>query len=290
MKMIKKPSWLKVKLPSGDRYKQVKHLKNSLNLVTVCEEARCPNLEECWNEKHATFMLLGKECTRNCNFCSVGFNKYPVFQGDDEARRISLAVSDLELKYCVLTSVTRDDLEDGGASVFAETIKQIRQKNPDTLIELLVPDFQGNKLSMDLVLNSRPSVIGHNLETSRQLHNRVRPHANYDMSLKVLRYFKDKDPLMVTKSSFMVGLGETDKDVKEMLVDLKKVSVDIVYIGQYLQPAKHSLKVSRYVEEKLFDEYREFGESLGIKTIKSGSLVRSSYMALQSYLKVISNL
>jgi len=286
--MIKKPSWLKVKLPSGDRYKHVKLLKNSLNLVTVCEEARCPNLEECWNEKHATFMLLGKECTRNCNFCSVGFNKHPLFKDNDEASRISLAVKELGLKYCVLTSVTRDDLDDGGALVFAETVKQIREKNPQTLIELLVPDFKGNKLNIDIVLNSNPSVIGHNLETSRQLHKRVRPQADYNLSLEVLRYFKEKNPSMVTKSSFMVGLGETNKDVKEMLVDLKTALVDIVYIGQYLQPARNSLKVSRYVESKLFNEYSSLGESIGIKTVKAGSLVRSSYRALSSYLKVTS--
>ena len=280
--MLRKPSWLKTKIPGGEAYQQIRALKERHNLATVCEEARCPNLAECWAKNHATFMLFGKKCTRACRFCDVDTGK-PLPPDPDEPRKVAEATKALGVKYCVITSVNRDDLPDNGSALFAETVRQLKTQNPGILVELLIPDLQGSEPDLKTILDSNPDVLGHNLETSRRMHPTARPQSNYDTSLRVLQNAKKMAPQLFVKSAFMVGLGETDGEVKEMLLDLKNHGADIVHIGQYARPQAWNLPVVRYVAPEQFREFEDFGRSIGIRAILAGPLVRSSYRAETTY-------
>ncbi|MEG8945505.1 lipoyl synthase [Rosettibacter firmus] len=272
----KRPEWLKVRLPSGKNYKDVYELMRKSKLNTVCEEAKCPNIAECWNRRTATFMILGDTCTRSCGFCNVKLgipNKVDL----DEPRRVAESVEVLKLNHVVITSVNRDELYDGGASIFSETVRLIRQKMPETTIELLIPDFKGEEHAFNIIMQNKPDILNHNLETVKRLYHVVRPQAKYERSLNVIKWFKEKG--LKTKSGIMVGIGETKEEVIELLHDLYNHGCDIVTIGQYLQPTKNHLPVHRYVTLEEFQFYKEYGLKLGFKAIESSPLVRSSYHA-----------
>ncbi len=272
----RKPDWLKVRLPSGDNYKEVMELMRRSSLNTVCEEANCPNLAECWNSKTATFMILGDTCTRSCGFCNVKLG-IPNEVDKDEPRRVAESVVDLGLKHVVITSVDRDELKDGGASIFAETIKLINQKMPDTTIEILIPDFKGSEESFNIIMQYPPDILNHNLETVERLYHAVRPQADYQRSLDLLQWFKNKG--LRTKSGIMVGIGERTEEVIGIMRDLREHGCDIMTIGQYLQPTKEHLPVDRFVTPEEFDMYRNEGMKMGFMAVESGPLVRSSYHA-----------
>lgn len=274
----RKPAWLRKKIPAGHGYTHLKKIKEHYQLATVCEEARCPNMGECWEKKHATFMILGNRCTRTCLFCSVE-KKTPSPPDESEPLRIAKAINELGIRYSVITSVTRDDLEDGGAELFARTVEAIRELNPHVVIELLIPDFKARIESLQRVVLSNPDILGHNLETSRRLHQTCRRASHYDQSLKVLTLIKQINPDQITKSAFMVGLGETDEEILEMLKDLEKQRVDKVCIGQYLQPSTVSMPVARFLTEPDYEKYRAWGKDLGFSSIQAGPFVRSSYPA-----------
>jgi lipoyl synthase len=273
---LRRPEWLKVKLPSGKNYIELKELVVNSKLNTVCEDARCPNLAECWSRKTATFMILGEVCTRSCGFCSVKLGK-PLDLDYDEPGRVAEAVQELGLKYAVITSVNRDDKELGGADIFALTVEKIKKLNPQCKVEVLIPDFKGSIEALQIVLNSRPDVLNHNIETVKRLYHFVRPQANYEQTLELLKRAKEKG--FVTKSGLMVGLGETNDEVIDLLKDLRAVNCDILTIGQYLRPTANHLPVQRYVTPGEFDMFRKLGYELGFKHIESGPLVRSSYHA-----------
>lgn len=271
-----KPQWLKVKLPTGKPYQQLKSLVDSHKLNTVCESAACPNRGECWARSTATLMILGNTCTRSCGFCNVITGK-PTQLDLDEPRRVADAVRLMSLSYAVITSVNRDELADGGASVWAQTIMQVRAASPGTRIEVLIPDFCGNWSALDTVLDARPDVLNHNVETVPRLYLRVRPQAKLDRSLELLRRAKQRG--FITKSGFMVGLGETDAEVIELLSMLKKSDVDLVTIGQYMQPTQNHLPVDRWVPPDKFEYFHQIGMQMGFQAVFSGPLVRSSYHA-----------
>ncbi len=273
---VRRPEWLKVKIPTGDNYRMLKNLVQSKKLNTVCEDARCPNMAECWHRKTATFMILGETCTRSCGFCSVKLGK-PDELDYDEARRVAESVRDLGLKHAVITSVNRDDQKLGGADIFALTISKIKDLSPECRVEVLIPDFRGVWEALYRVLDAKPDILNHNIETVPRLYHFVRPQANYERTLELLRRAKEKG--FTTKSGFMVGLGETDEEVLELLKDLKGVNCDIVTIGQYLRPDKDHLPVQRYVHPDQFRKYRESGMSMGFRHVEAGPLVRSSYHA-----------
>ena len=279
---IRKPEWLKVKLPSGKNYVDLKKLvlKNTLN--TVCEDARCPNIAECWERKTATFMILGDVCTRSCGFCSVKTGK-PEPLDWDEPDRVANAVLKLDLNHAVITSVNRDELENGGAEIYALTIKKIKEKNPHCKIEVLIPDFCGNWDALQIVLNAKPNILNHNIETVPRLYKLVRPQAKYERTLELLKISKVQN--LTTKSGFMVGLGEEDDEVYNIMNDLRKVACDILTIGQYLQPTKNHLPVTRYITPETFKEYNKIGLEMGFKHVESGALVRSSYHADKHFTK-----
>ena len=247
-------------------------------LVTVCEEARCPNLSECWSKKTATFMILGDTCTRSCRFCAVKTGKGGALD-PDEPRRVAESAQALGLKHTVVTSVNRDELPDGGARHFAQTIHWLRALLPDTIIEVLTPDFLGNKANIQIVVDAKPHVFNHNIETVPRLYRRVRPQARYPRSLQFLQYVKRADPGIYTKSGLMVGLGETRDEVVALLEDLKAHDVDAVTIGQYLRPTKNHLPVAEYVHPDVFAEYKAIGEAMGFLFVASGPFIRSSYNA-----------
>jgi len=272
----KRPDWLKVRLPIGQNYKDVYQLMRKSKLNTVCEEAKCPNLAECWNNRTATFMILGDTCTRSCGFCNVKLGM-PNELDLDEPRRVAESVETLQLKHVVITSVNRDELKDGGASIFSETVKLIRQKMPKTTIEILIPDFKGDENSFEIIMQNPPDILNHNLETVKRLYHAVRPQAKYERSLDLITWFKKKG--LKTKSGIMVGIGETKNEVFELMEDLFNSGCDIMTIGQYLQPTKNHLPVHRYVTLEEFAEYKEFGLKLGLKAVESSPLVRSSYHA-----------
>lgn len=275
-----KPDWLKITLPKGNNYNKIKETVHRYHLNTVCLSARCPNLGECWGRKTATFMILGDACTRKCQFCAVNTGNPKGVFDQAEPKRIAQAVRDLGLDYAVITSVTRDDLPDGGAEVFAETIKEIKQLSPKTKIEILIPDFAGDFNALKKVLSAHPLVLGHNVETVARLTPIIRDQqANYNTSLELLRNSKELYPDIKTKSGFMVGLGETEEEIFATLKDLKNVKVDIVTIGQYLQPTKKHLPVKNYIKPKQFENFRKYGLELGFSAVFSGPLVRSSYHA-----------
>lgn len=282
----KKPSWIKVKAPIGENYLHIKETVEKQKFATVCQEARCPNLGECWAGGTATVMLMGEICTRGCRFCSVQTGK-PAPLDDLEPFRVAdslSAVSDLD--YIVLTSVDRDDLEDGGARHFAMTIQMIKERRPDMLVEVLTPDFFGREDLLKIVVDSEPDVFGHNMETVRRLTSRVRDkRAGYDLSLKVLKKIKEMAPERFTKTSLMLGLGETDEEIRQTLRDLREVGCDVVTFGQYLQPTKLKLKVEEFVTPEKFDQWREEAETMGFLYVASGPLVRSSYRAGEFFMK-----
>ncbi|MBV9850258.1 MAG: lipoyl synthase [Armatimonadetes bacterium] len=272
------PEWLTIRLPRRGDIDEVAHLMRAQKLVTVCEEARCPNLSECWSKKTATFMILGDTCTRSCRFCAVKTGKGGPLD-PDEPRRVAESAKALGLKHTVVTSVNRDELPDGGAHHFARTIHWLRETLPDTIIEVLTPDFLGNKANIQIVVDAKPHVYNHNIETVPRLYRRVRPQARYPRSLQLLQYVKQADPGIYTKSGLMVGLGETRDEVIALLEDLKAHDVDAVTIGQYLKPGKKYLDVVEYVHPDVFAEYKAIGEAMGFLFVASGPFIRSSYNA-----------
>jgi lipoic acid synthetase len=276
----RKPPWLKKRLPPLQDLQGVKSILDEGDLHTVCEEARCPNLGECFCSGTATFLILGKICTRNCSFCAVEHG-IPAPIDETEPEKVAQAVKKMGIQYVVITSVTRDDLPDGGASLFAKTIKAIRAMDPKIKIEVLIPDFQGNPSSLDIVLKESPDVMNHNIETISRLYSQVRPQADYKRSLNLLTKSKELYPHLFTKSGFMLGLGEIHEEVLELLRDLRKVGCDFLTIGQYLQPRKYRLPVERFVPPEEFEEYKRIGEEMGFRAVASGPFVRSSFHASQ---------
>jgi lipoic acid synthetase len=273
-----RPDWLKVRFPSHDNYWRLKALVKENSLNTVCEDARCPNIGECWGAGTATFMILGDVCTRSCKFCAVETGR-PHEYDLDEPRRVADAIQKLKLGYAVITSVDRDDLEDGGAYIFAETIRRTREHSPRIRLEVLIPDFKGSLAALQTVVSARPDVLAHNVETVERLYRAARAGSRYLRSLGLLRNVKSLASGMVTKSSIMVGLGETWEEILGVLRDLQAVQVDIVTLGQYLQPSKKHLSVERFYTPSEFDELRLYANSLGFRHVESGPLVRSSYHA-----------
>lgn len=281
---LKKPDWLKVKIPSGDEYKSIYRILQKNNLSTVCQEARCPNISECWKQKSTTVMILGRICTRSCRFCAVKTGNPKGFLDPQEPEHVAGVIKSLGLKYVVITSVDRDDLEDYGSQLYADTIRVINKMNPQVKVEALIPDFNDSAECLKRIVDARPYVVGHNVETVRRLTPHIRDRrCGYDKSLSVLRQCKELDPRMITKSGFMVGLGEQEHEMEETLHDLKDAGVDIVTIGQYLQPTTKHVPVQRYYTPDDFDRLRKVGEGMGIGRVISGPLVRSSYHAAEVF-------
>lgn len=278
MSNAKKPDWLKIRVKSNQKIDDVVEVLRRFSLHTVCEQAQCPNIYECFSKKTATFLIMGDVCTRDCTFCDVKKGN-PKELNTDEPGMVAEAVEALGLEYVVITSVTRDDLEDGGASYFAECIRSIKGKSKHTKIEVLIPDFKGSFESVSKVVKASPDVVAHNIETIERLYPCVRPLASYRRSLDVLRMVKEINRSVFTKSGIMVGLGETKDEVKKALEDLRKAECDFVTIGQYLSPSKNHHPVVEFVHPDVFEEYKEFAISIGFKFVMSGPLVRSSYMA-----------
>jgi lipoic acid synthetase len=274
----RKPSWLKVKAPGGENYMRLRHMMRDLNLHTVCEEAHCPNIGECWEHGTATFMILGDVCTRNCAYCAVSHGRPPKYD-IEEPSRVAQAIAELNLRHAVITSVDRDDLPDFGAYIFAETIRQIHQRLPDCSIEVLVPDFQGNEDSIRAVLEAGPDIYNHNTETVPRLYKRARPGGRYPRLLEIFRIAKRIAPHIPTKTGIILGLGETNEEVVQVMQDLRSVDVDILTLGQYLRPSDGHIPLDRYVTPQEFRELYEIGMSLGFRHVESGPLVRSSYHA-----------
>jgi lipoic acid synthetase len=274
----KRPEWLKAPAPVGDNYRDLKQLVTDLKLHTVCESAACPNIGDCWNRRTATFMILGNLCTRRCGFCAVQKGA-PLPVDSDEPRRVAEAVSRMGLQFAVITSVNRDDQPDGGAGIFAATIRAIRERVPGCGVEVLVPDFQGSHEAMDIVLDAQPDVMNHNTETVPRLYKQVRLGARFERSLEMLAYAKQKSPQTPTKSGLMLGLGETLDEVREVMLSLRNHNVDIVTLGQYLRPSLKHLPIVRYVPVEDFAALKSFGLELGFRHVESGPLVRSSYHA-----------
>lgn len=276
---LRKPEWIKVRIPSGEKYQELKKLVKG-TLHTVCEEARCPNIEECWNGGTATFMLMGDTCTRGCRFCHVKTGNPRGALDPGEPQKITDAVLKLNLTYVVLTSVDRDDLSDGGASHFAKTIQAIKEKNPKILVEALMPDFNSDFRSLDVMIESKAEVLAQNIETVKRLTRKVRDYkSGYQKTLHVLAYLKQKKPSLFTKSSLMLGLGEKDSEILETMDDLRAAQVDILTLGQYLQPSKKQLPVEEYVLPSRFEMFADIGRKKGFKFVAAGPLVRSSYRA-----------
>ena len=273
---IKKPNWLRVKLPIGENYKKVRALVDEHKLHTICESGSCPNMGECWGEGTATFMILGNICTRSCGFCAVQTGK-PLAADLLEPSRVAHSVKTMGVKHAVITSVDRDDLKDGGSEIWAETVNAIRKESPDTTLETLIPDFMGKWENLQNIIDVAPEIVSHNLETVRRLTKQVRIQAKYDRSLEVL--FRLKKGGMRTKSGVMLGLGESHEEVIETMEDLRSVQVDILTLGQYLQPTPKHLPVVEFITPQRFEEYKELGLKMGFRYVESGPLVRSSYHA-----------
>ena len=273
---IGKPKWLRVKLPTGESYREVRRLVDKHKLHTICESGSCPNMGECWGEGTATFMILGNICTRSCGFCAVKTGR-PLAVDLMEPKRVSESVKLMKVKHAVLTSVDRDDLTDGGADIWVETVKAIRRASPTTTLETLIPDFVGKWNNLQKIIDVAPEIVSHNLETVRRLTKEVRIQAKYDRSLEVL--FRLKKGGMKTKSGIMLGLGETEEEVIETMEDLRSVNVDILTLGQYLQPTPKHLFVQEFITPEQFQYYKDLGLKMGYKYVESGPLVRSSYRA-----------
>ena len=273
----KKPEWIRVKLPTGKKYTELRSVVDRYNLHTICTSGSCPNMGECWGHGTATFMILGNICTRSCGFCGVKTGR-PESLDWEEPEKVARSIKLMNIKHAVLTSVDRDDLKDMGSIIWAETVRAVRRMNPNTTMETLIPDFQGVERNLNRILDVAPEIISHNMETVRRLTREVRIQAKYDRSLEVLRYLKENGANR-TKSGIMLGLGEKEEEVIETLHDLKEAKVDIVTIGQYLQPSKKHLPVKQFVTPEQFAKYKEIGLELGFRHVESGALVRSSYRA-----------
>jgi lipoyl synthase len=288
LELIRKPEWIKLKAPSGKTYTNVKQTLRTRELHTVCEEARCPNISECWGMGTATIMIMGSVCSRGCRFCSVNSGK-PVLLDSQEPENVALAIKEWGLKYVVITSVCRDDLDDGGADHIAKTIKAIRQNCPEIMIETLIPDFRGKQDSIIKVAKAGPKVISHNIESVERLSPKVRDfRASYQQSLLVLQKIKKFDPTIFTKSSLMLGLGETEQEVIKTMRDLRLIGVSILTMGQYLQPSSRHLPVMRYITPESFDWFAQVAKQMGFSYVASGPLVRSSYKAGEFFLQRLS--
>jgi lipoic acid synthetase len=284
MELIRKPVWLRVRAPAGENYTKVKQSLRSLNLHTVCEEARCPNISECWGTGTATIMIMGDICSRGCRFCAINSGK-PVLLDAGEPERVAKAIKEWGLRYVVITSVCRDDLEDGGAEHIAKTIKAIKLLCPTTIVESLIPDFRGDESSIKEIIKSEPKVISHNIETVQRLTPKVRDgRTSYEQSLLVLKKIKDINSMIYTKSSIMLGLGEAEDEVIQTIKDLKSVGVSILTIGQYLQPTPKHLPVIEFITPEKFNWFREIAEQIGFVYVASGPLIRSSYRAGEVFL------
>ncbi len=275
-KIKRKPKWLRVKLPTGENYRNVRNIVSEHKLHTICESGSCPNMGECWGEGTATFMILGNICTRSCGFCGVKTGK-PLPADLAEPQKIANSVKLMKVKHCVITSVDRDDLEDGGSIIWSETVKAVREVSPTTTMETLIPDFGGKWHNLQRIIDVAPEIVSHNLETVRRLTKEVRIQAKYNRSLEVLRRLKKAG--MKTKSGIMLGLGETEEEVVETMEDLRSVGVDILTLGQYLQPTPKHLPVEDFITPEKFAEYKEIGLKMGYRFVESGPLVRSSYHA-----------
>lgn len=276
----RRPPWIKVRAPGGDEYEKVQGLMRSKSLHTVCEEAQCPNIAECWGRGTATFLMMGDTCTRSCGFCDIKTGR-PSPLDWAEPNRVAEAVRAMNLRHVVITSVNRDERADGGAPIFAMVIKRIRQVQPGCSIEVLIPDFKGSEAALKIVMDAQPEILNHNVETVPRLFKKVQPQDNYEWALATLRNAKAMDPLVLTKSGIMVGLGETFDEVVAVLEDLASWGVDILTIGQYLQPSKKHMPIDRYYRPEEFAELKRIGLELGFKWVESGPLVRSSYHAEQ---------
>ncbi|MFV8281835.1 lipoyl synthase [Christiangramia marina] len=272
-----KPKWLRVKLPTGKKYTELRSLVDKYDLHTICTSGSCPNMGECWSEGTATFMILGNVCTRSCGFCGVKTGR-PDTVDWDEPEKVARSIKIMGIKHAVVTSVDRDDLKDMGSIIWAETVKAIRRMNPETTLETLIPDFQGNERNIDRIIEVSPEVVSHNMETVKRLTREVRIQAKYDRSLAVLKYLKDNG-IRRTKSGIMLGLGEKEEEVFQTLRDLRGAGVDVVTIGQYLQPSKKHLPVKQFITPDQFKRYEEYGLELGFRHVESSALVRSSYKA-----------
>ena len=274
----RKPAWLKVKAPGGGNYLKLKQMMREMDLHTVCEEAHCPNVGECWEHGAATFMILGDVCTRNCAYCAVAHGRPPKFDAT-EPSRVASAVAEMQLRHAVITSVDRDDLPDFGAWAFAETIRQIRGHLPECSVEVLVPDFQGNEDSIKAVLDARPEIYNHNTETVPRLYKKCRPGGRYERVMQIFRFAKRYAPDIPTKTGMILGMGETIEEVKLVMADLRAVDVDILTLGQYLRPSDAHIELDRYVTPEEFADLKRTGMAMGFKHVESGPLVRSSYHA-----------
>jgi lipoic acid synthetase len=275
-----KPEWLKVRVQHGDHYRDVKGMVRDLGLHTVCEEARCPNIYECWNQRTATLMILGDTCTRACRFCAIKWGR-PTHVDREEPKRVAAAVQAMGLHHAVITSVTRDELADGGAEIWADTIREIHLALPDCGVEVLIPDFGGNWDALGAVIEAGPDVLNHNIETVPRLFRQIQPWDSYEMSLELLRRTKEQAPSILTKSGVMVGLGESHDELLDVMRDLVAVGLDILTIGQYLPPTQRHAPLDRYYTPAEFAELKREGEALGIRHVESGPLVRSSYRAAE---------
>ncbi|MCE2706098.1 MAG: lipoyl synthase [Proteobacteria bacterium] len=287
IEQLKKPDWIRVKLSNSEKFNEVKTLLREHNLHTVCEEASCPNINECFSKGTATFMIMGDICTRRCPFCDVGHGR-PNQLNANEPKEIAKAVQILKLNYVVITSVDRDDLRDGGANHFAECIKEIRATSPNTKIEILVPDFRGRlDKALDILAQTPPDVLNHNLETAPRIYKQMRPGSDYQHSLNLLKQFKEMCPSIPTKSGIMVGLGETDEEVYQVMQDMRNHNIDMLTLGQYLQPSPHHAPVLRYVHPDIFKEMETFAYKIGFKHAAVGALVRSSYHADEQAQRIV---
>lgn len=287
-KVSPKPSWLKVRAPSGENYARIKDLLGELKLATVCQEAKCPNIGECWSGGTATFMLMGEVCTRGCRFCNIKTGNPKGVIDPFEPEKVAYSISQMDLEYVVITSVDRDDLEDQGSGHFARTVATIKKLAPDLIVEILTPDFRGDSECVRTVVESKPDVFAHNVETVERLTPSVRdPRATYRQTLRVLEMVKEIDPTRYTKTSLMLGLGETDEEILQTLKDLRKISCDVVTFGQYLQPTSRHLKVVEYITPEKFADWQKIAEEMGFLYVASGPLVRSSYRAGEFFMKGI---
>ena len=277
------PAWIKAKMPGGPKYMELKELMRKKNLHTVCEEAHCPNIGECWERGTATFMILGEICTRACRYCAVTTGK-PNELDTFEPIRVAESVKSMNLSYCVITAVNRDDLSDGGAAIFADCIKRIRETSPHCKVEVLIPDLQGNWDALKLILDQKPDVLNHNIESTREIFPLVRAKGDYDLSLELLAKSKAIDPSIVTKSGIIVGMGEDTTQLKSTMQDLREVDCDLLTIGQYLRPAQKHLKTVKYYKPDEFEDLKQVGLNLGFKHVASGPLVRSSYHADEQHM------
>ncbi|MCS7054562.1 MAG: lipoyl synthase [Thermoflexales bacterium] len=276
--VARRPEWLKVRMPSGETYHNLKRLMRSKSLHTICEEANCPNIAECWGRGTATFLIMGDVCTRSCGFCDVKTGM-PRPLDWAEPLRVAQAVKAMDLKHVVITSVNRDERRDGGAPIFALTIRKVRELQPDCTIEVLIPDFKGNRAALEIVMREEPDILNHNVETVPRLFKRVQPQDRYEWALATLRNAKAIQPDAVTKTGIMLGLGETPEEVLDVMRDLRAIDVDILTLGQYLQPSKRHLPIERYYTPEEFAEFRRIGYAMGFKWVESGPLVRSSFRA-----------